>query len=218
MRRICALLLLVPVVGFGCEYFGTVTVPASDSDPPIMATRYWLDGVETITFDPVEEVVTDLETLFVVVPAVYDSGGAASLSLRQSVRVGCHNFSTDIGQLSIVHLFDKSSQQDGSPGDSVENGLYTSGDINSMAEFEDYCVGGFVLDSVEYSWFAEGTDFAGNESSTWGRIVYEIPPGNCGCENSGFGNVCVPAWDDCGAGYVPHCDPQIGSCGACVCE
>ena len=42
--------------------------------------------------------------------------------------------------------------------------------------------------------------------------------GYCGCANSGVGNICLPAFNNCKSGYRPRCTPAQGSCGVCVCS
>jgi hypothetical protein len=48
------------------------------------------------------------------------------------------------------------------------------------------------------------------------------PRGTCGCENSGFANVCVPPYNGCSAGFTPSCDPLKSAngdgCGGCICQ
>jgi hypothetical protein len=50
----------------------------------------------------------------------------------------------------------------------------------------------------------------------------QTPRGACGCENSGFSNVCVVDYDACNLGFRPLCDPLRGAagggCGGCICE
>jgi hypothetical protein len=43
--------------------------------------------------------------------------------------------------------------------------------------------------------------------------------GNCGCNPSGIGNLCIATYNDCTPGFSATCDPQYGnSCGPCTCE
>ena len=50
----------------------------------------------------------------------------------------------------------------------------------------------------------------------------QTPRGACGCENSGFSNVCIVNYDACNLGFRPLCDPLRGAagggCGGCICE
>jgi V8-like Glu-specific endopeptidase len=46
--------------------------------------------------------------------------------------------------------------------------------------------------------------------------------GTCSCQNSGAGNICTAGYNACSAGFVPRCNPQMGSlgggCGGCSCQ
>lgn len=54
----------------------------------------------------------------------------------------------------------------------------------------------------------------------WNDVCVNPGPveGSCGCENSGFANVCMPGYDGCNPGYVARCTPARGDCGECVCQ
>jgi len=174
MRRAWAILLVVPAFGFtDCQYFNTVTVPASDTTPPLIATRLWVDGQEAIRFGTIEQVV-DADTSFLVVPSVYDSGGAKSLTLQQIVRVRCHDYDADPEetQATDIFFFDRFDSQSGWPGSSVSNGLYLIGDVTDLGSFDWYCYDGFDLTEIRYEWTTTGQDFAGNVVSELGSFVY----------------------------------------------
>ena len=170
-----ALLLVLPAFGFtDCQYFSTTPVPAVDTTPPLVATRMWIDGVESIRFGTVEQIF-DGDSSFVVAPAVWDSGGVQFMLFSQSVTVQCHDFDTNpqLGQLTTVDFFDRSQTQVGGVGTIVSNGIYFIGDVTELGSFADLCEPGFDLVSIRYDWETSGHDFAGHAIFDTGTFFYE---------------------------------------------
>ncbi|MBL8943726.1 MAG: hypothetical protein JNK45_11280 [Myxococcales bacterium] len=173
-------LLLAPAFGFTCEYFDSTVVPATDTNPPILATRYWIDGVEHLAIWPVDEVVdTPQEAASIAVfPAAYDVGGVKRLDLQQFVQVGCHDDDADpeLGQVVSVDFFVRSATQAGGVGSTVSNGLFLLGDVTDLAGYESSCGAGFDLVGVTYTWSITAWDFANNAASGGGgTITYVVP-------------------------------------------
>jgi hypothetical protein len=175
MRRALPILLVIPVMGFTCEYFATVTVPATDSGAPTAATRYWIDGEEHLAIWPVSETFSDPSVAIAVFPAIYDSGGARRLEVGQHVEVRCHDDDADpeLGQITNIAFFTKVATQNGSVGSKVSNGLYLAGDVTDLPDYAWYCNAGFDLTRVTYTWSIFGRDFHNNAvSMPGGEIVY----------------------------------------------
>lgn len=176
MRRLFApLLLVVPAFGFTCEYFDPVTVPATDTNPPTLATRYWVAGVEHLALWPVDE--TTSNPSIVVAPAMLDSGGAQRLDVAQDLYIRCHDDDADpeLSQETHIWFFPRSATQSGSVGSSVSNGLYLVGDVSDLSDYEWYCDSGFDVVEVEYVWSITGRDFHGNVSHLDGNRIRWVP-------------------------------------------
>lgn len=173
-RRLLLLCAAVaPSLGYtDCNYFSTVTVPAADTSRPVLATRMWIGGVESIQLGWADEVVTDpldAASIFIA-PAVWDGGGARTLDLDQEVTVWCDG--DGLGQVTFVNFFHRSTSQSGWPGSSVSTGMYLVGDVFDLTAY-DYCGSGFTLSEVDYGWTVTGTDFFGNAGDVFsGSIVY----------------------------------------------
>jgi hypothetical protein len=170
--------LLFPLFGFQCEYFDDVVVPASDTQPPMLATRIFIDGEERLVLWPHEQILdaTQAASVFLA-PAVYDGGGARSLTVDQSVRVHCHDDDADPNesQVTHVHFVQRSASQAGGPGSTVSNGLFLVGDVSDLTTYAGYCNSGFDLVEVAYSWGISGSDFAGNQAQMQGGTLTYRP-------------------------------------------
>lgn len=181
MRRMIPLsLLLAPAFGFTCEYFDSTVVPASDANPPILATRYWIDGVEHVAIWPVDEVVDTLQeaSSVAVFPAAFDVGGVKNLEVQQFVSVYCHDDDADpeFGQSIAIDFVNRSASQAGSVGSTVSNGLFLLGDVTDLASYASACSAGFDLEEVTYTWSISARDFANNLSTGGGgTITYVVP-------------------------------------------
>ncbi|MBC8073333.1 MAG: hypothetical protein IAG13_33745 [Deltaproteobacteria bacterium] len=178
MRRRWLIPLVFPLFGFECEYFDDVVVPASDTQPPMLATRMWIDGDERLVLWPHEQILDAQQAAsLLIAPAVYDSGGAMRLDVQQGVRVYCHDDDADPeeGQQTIIDLFPRSENQGGGPGSTVSNGLFLVGDVFDLTTYETYCYSGFDLVEVAYFWEVSGRDFAGNLSQMNGSVLYYRP-------------------------------------------
>lgn len=209
-------LALAAMAGFtNCGDFDDVTIPASDTTDPTMASRIYMGGTETIAMDHYHHETDDIDTSFQVLPCMIDAGGAHRLSFHQSLWVACKDPVTgEPTEGYIADFVTESDHQDGDVGDTVSNGIYLVGE---SIHFSDYGCNVNAVDFIQYQWSFLGEDFAGNQASSGGEIVYR-DRGTCGCDPGGFGNICLPAYNGCTDGYAPHCDPVQGSCGGCECE
>lgn len=172
------LVLALALPGFGftdCQYFAQVSINTSETNPPIVGARMWVDGVESIR--PGDSVTYSSTGDIVVVPFVYDAGGASNLTVGwQNIEVFCHAYDLDPeeSQVTNIHLVDKvASQPGGAAGEQRSNGLYTVSDPTALSSYAWYCHPGFTLETITYSWAVTGRDFAGNQSSASGSIIYD---------------------------------------------
>lgn len=155
-------LLLAPVLlllatGYtDCEYFGPVTVPASDPTPP---TTY--DGVYTngqyvagaFTGQGIEYHMTPGYNVLAVSSAI-DDGGVRGLKMNSSYSYDCCMGSTcSRTQPSSVARTDS---QAGGVGATVSNGLW----LYSVVELPS-CRSGYTLTHYRYSWWTEAENFHG---------------------------------------------------------
>jgi hypothetical protein len=177
MKKRIPLIVLLALPGFGftdCQYFAPVSVQLRESTPPVVGTRMWVDGRESIrTGDSLTYTTTgDV----IVAPFVFDAGGARTLSLQsQRVEIFCHNSDIDPeeSQVTDIILFDKSdSQPAASAGEKRSNGLYVVSAISDLSSYADYCYSGFDVVDVSYSWVVVGRDYAGNQAAASGAIVW----------------------------------------------
>ena len=176
MRRLFFVIALaLPSAGFtDCQYFGQVPIATNESTPPIVGARMWVDGAESIR--PGDSYTYSSTGDIVIVPFVYDNGGAWVLNLHaQEVEVFCHDYDADPeeSQVTRIVFFDEvASQPPGQPGELRSNGLYTVADITDLSSYEWYCHPGFDLETVTYSWRVAGRDYSGNEAGALGTVVY----------------------------------------------
>jgi len=175
LPSVLPVLLAVPSLGFtDCQYFQQVPVPASDTQPPIVGTRMWVDGAESIR--PGDSLTYSTTGDVVVAPFVFDSGGAWTLSLQhQVITIRCHNYDLDPEETQVTQIFliDKFDQQlPGSPGQLRSNGIYNLSDITDLSSYADYCYSGFDLQSITYGWEVAGRDYKSNQASSAHAIIY----------------------------------------------
>jgi hypothetical protein len=171
---VSVLALAIPSFGFtNCQYFTQVAIAANDTQPPIVGTRMWVDGVESIR--PGDSVSYTTSGDVVIFPFVYDSGGAWTLGVQQTIEVYCHNYDLDPEESQVTNIvfFDKFEQQPaGSPGQLRSNGIFTSGDVTDLSGYADYCYNGFDLETVTYSWTVVGRDYGSNQSTSEHSVIY----------------------------------------------
>jgi hypothetical protein len=139
-------LLLLPSFGFtNCSgYFTNVTVPTADTTVPVLATRMWIGGVESLSLGWAEEVITDpADAVIVIAPGIWDSGGAKTLQVTEHLAAFCSDgFGIDVAFLP------QSTSQSGGPGSVVSNGMYLLGRINDLSTAHT-CPPGHHLTEVE---------------------------------------------------------------------
>lgn len=167
------LLLVLPTFGFTqCQYFTTVTVPRTDTTVPVAAASVYIDGQQQIRLG---SILVTLDTLksFVPIGAIFDGGGARSVTTQAIMQVTCRQPS---GAESIfsVHFVPLSDHQVGGPGSSVSNGIYTATPIDFVAQAR-LCGSNAVAQRIEYRWGFGGDDFFGNTANGSGAVIYQRP-------------------------------------------
>lgn len=175
MRKTLPLAILcAPTLGFTeCEYFSTVTVPATDTVHPSMFSRIYANDTEIIESDP-SVLVDSLDEDFAVYPVIFDSGGVWDLEVRETVTFACI---TATGQPNFQQREltpQRASVPFGLPipvGTQVSNGQFLVGQVSSLADWAFLCPGQFV-DYAVYSWEYDGFDGKGNFSSAEGMVSY----------------------------------------------
>lgn len=178
MRRLYAFffpLALVPWLGAtDCEFFDTVTVPESDANPPILGTRLFIDGAESMAAWEMHETVSDPDAFIVAFPFVYDPGGAKNLNLSEVVEVRCKLVTGEPSPGFDAHLAPSADSQSGTVGSKVSNGIYLMGHTFQPSEWGKSCEGKTTtVDRVVYTWAISGEDFGGNSASMLGgQITY----------------------------------------------
>jgi hypothetical protein len=176
-------LTLAPLILGGCEYFGTTTVPASDPQHPWAAVALWYDGdhqeygvgnqtLSTAYNNTAFDVVTTNPwDYFMALGAGIDGGGVAEVQMTSRVRARCA-----YGALNYRILEPWATQtvsQSGSPGDTVDNGLYVAKSFRGgdyLSEL-DFCSDGSYFVLLEF--YVRAEDFGGNVAYYGrGRVRY----------------------------------------------
>jgi hypothetical protein len=170
ITRTLLFLTFIPLSGYtSCKYFSTTTVPATDSTPPIAVASLVRGADQLIRFGELIETTHDLNENFIPIGAIYDNGGARSVTMHQSVRVRCRQGS--LAQLSIVHFLPISDTQAGSVGSSVSDGIWV-GEGFRFSTYAALCNPGFVVEEIRYGWSFSGDNFHGLTASNGGAITY----------------------------------------------
>lgn len=162
---------LVPLSGFtSCQYFSTTTVPASDTTPPIAVASLVRGSDQVIRFGSLSEVTHDPNENLIPISAIYDNGGARTVTMNRSVRVTCRQGS--LTQLSIFDFLPSlTDTQAGSVGSSVSDGIWVGEGIR-FSQFIGVCNPGFTIDNARYGWSFSGSNFHGMTASGGGSITF----------------------------------------------
>ncbi len=170
MRRLILLSLVLPLFGYtNCQYFSDVTVPATDTQPPLAISSIVVDGVQQNSFTPIQEVYHDLRFV-IAMASIFDQGGARAMEMLQSAQVSCGRGS--LGQTVFVDMAPLRDEQTGTVGSTVKNGIYLFTPVD-LAAYARLCGSGFTVREIRYGWSIRGTDFIGNTvSAPGGSIVY----------------------------------------------
>lgn len=149
-----------------CEYFTTITVPASDTYAPFTVTRMFFFGEEEIGA-PIYRETDDPDAVFVIYPAAIDGGGVRSIEVPHHLQVYCNE-----GPGVDFLLAPMRAEQPGGVGQSASNGLFVYGEGITLGDYAGYCDDAGV-EEVVYTWAITAEDFAGNRvSSLGGQVVY----------------------------------------------
>ena len=171
----------IALLGMGCKYFKSITIPVSDTQAPgSVVSVYDVVGgdYEAVNFTPgLRFVVTDPAKVYHAVGAAYDQGGAKSVFMRGSWAYKCSEGKPTLSTYVVKKEPDQFKEQpDRSPGQSASNGVWNS----YMVQFGSApgnCPGGNVDQvSIEFRWTVISTDYHGNTSSNIGTMVYYPPP------------------------------------------
>ncbi|MCY0988515.1 hypothetical protein OV203_15390 [Nannocystis sp. ILAH1] len=172
-RRQGAGLLALAMALVGCDYFYDVTVPASDSTPPVAwAAVYRAEVYEAIsggTQTPLSFEVADPNLYYLVIAAGTDAGGTRKVTMNHEFTRTC--VQGDLGQNTSGLLAPFVDTQSGSVGSTVSNGVWTG----PLVRLSDYatCNPGWTLSYVAYEWTATAEDFHGNTATHgWARMYW----------------------------------------------
>jgi hypothetical protein len=152
-----------------CEYFSTVTVPASDTYAPFTVTRMFFFGEEEIGA-PIYRETDDPDAVFVIYPAAIDGGGVRTIEVRHYLAVYCND-----GPGIEFLLAPMRAEQPGGVGQSASNGLFVYGDGITLGDYAGFCDDGGGVDEIVYAWTISAEDFAGNRTSNGGGEVVYVP-------------------------------------------
>lgn len=166
---VLAPLLLLLATGYtSCEYFTTVTVPATDAVAPTTYDGVWKNGDYVAGALPGQDLEYHLspgESVLAIASAI-DAGGLQRLSMSSTFRYTC--CSGSICSTTQPVTVPRTETQPGGIGSSVSNGIW----LYSTVQLPK-CQSGFTLSSYSFTWRTEGRDFHGNVTGgQWQRIVY----------------------------------------------
>lgn len=161
-RFVPALLATALLTLSGCEFWDSVTIPSSDSTPPLGAARLAeLGGQEydrvVVGSTILEYDVDDPTRAFIPIAAAWDPQGAHHVTMFRGVTRLCEQ--GGFNQQQFIHLAPLTADQPGSPGDTVDNGVWI-GDHVIMNQYDD-CNPGWSLVSVEYWWRVRAENYFG---------------------------------------------------------
>jgi hypothetical protein len=165
MYRILAsgFLLAVTMGNSECEDFEDVTVPASDSSPPVTLDGVWWESEWIELEGPSSAISYHLapgEEVLAISSAV-DSGGLKKLTMSSEVAWTCCTILSPVvcsATQSISAPIVRT--QAGVVGSTVSNGLFTGQGVDAITL--PSCQAGYVLKSYRFSWRTIGEDFHGN--------------------------------------------------------
>jgi hypothetical protein len=156
-----------------CQYFTNVTIPATDTTPPLafsgvysLTQGNYVDSTTDSSF--VYDVPSDTET-YLAVGATMDSGGAASVIMSTSSNLHCIDGGGN-SHLVFQNGDFQTGQQAGSVGQVVSDGIW----VYEPVRFDqfDTCPNGWRLSVATYSWTTISEDFHGNRSTSQGEMQY----------------------------------------------
>jgi len=164
----------------GCEYFGEVLVPSSDSAAPYSILSVWHEGehrdlslgreslLDASSGNALEYAISDRDAIYIAISAGLDGGGVREI--RQQYRVSYRCLWGPPVRTVLVPWTPMTQTQRGEVGDSVSNGLWTGAVFrarNYLDRVEGCPSDGFRL---EFEWLTSSEDFHGNRSA-WGLGV-----------------------------------------------
>jgi|GEM_PF-2797718 len=164
-----ALAVLYPLLsGYtSCNQWDTTVVPDTDTRPPIAIAGYVNDrGKHIWNLGPVDVYTTDPNDQIIAVSSAWDAGGAREVSVGRDVTLYCRKGS--LGQLTSFDYITQRASQNGGPGDTVSEGVYTY-HIFNVADY--HCAPGFEATKIVDSWVVVAEDFFGNQDYQGGNTI-----------------------------------------------
>lgn len=172
MRILRTVLPIAALALAGCEFFGSTTVPATDTQAPWGVVALYFDGdheeirvgdrtlpdsVNILAFD---YVTSDVNKIFYALAAGVDGGGVREVTLTSRLYYRC--LWGDTSNQIIEPWGSITVDQDGSVGDTVDNGLY----VPKFFRARNYLSSIGSCDSGGYriilEWYSTTEDFHGN--------------------------------------------------------
>ena len=152
----------------GCDYFEEVTIPPTDTTPPVGAVRlYAADGsVDKLSFGslpPVQHQTDDLDKTFYLIGAGFDVDGAQRVRLIGRGRALCRLTGTQTSVLRELTLPTKDNEQPGQPGDVVQSGVWDMYSVK-LSDVTDLCPSGSEPYHATFSWWGAGWNYAGQSA------------------------------------------------------
>jgi hypothetical protein len=174
-RRIAFVLSAVPLLLSGCKFFSTVTVPVTDTKPPLAPVSVFDFGISDYaaisTMLPLRYEVTDPERTYLAVSATVDSGGAKEVMMWGMWLKYCT--ATGVPHETLFVQVPDEPPSTAQVGDTVSNGRWSY----QVVRFADApaglpCPGGGAPHHLSFKWFTTAVDFHGNETDNEGEILY----------------------------------------------
>ena len=158
--RLLAPLLVLPLAGFtNCDSFTPVTIPASDTSPPITYDGVWdLDYLVGAASPSSFTFHLDRDHTVLAVSSTLDGGGARKLDMFSSSTYTC--CTKTVCRYTTPVSAPQTDQQNGSVGSKVSNGMYVYAEVTVPS-----CPTGYTLQSFRFSWYTRGEDFYGNRTT-----------------------------------------------------
>lgn len=151
-----------------CSQFKKVTIPATDTKPPVAIGSYFVDGENHWSLSPVDYVTNDPNADIIAVATAWDAGGARRVHMDRYVEIWCSK--PGFGQMTSVTFFPHSATQSGGIGDTVSNGVYAI-DTFDVAHYRGYCRSGYTATEIYYQWTVRAEDFHGNKASLADNMI-----------------------------------------------
>lgn len=169
-----ALIATLALASGGCEYFSTTTIPASDPYDPWASVAVYFDGdheyirvgdqdlATAYNSEAFHHTTDDPFDYFFALAAGVDGSGVAEVEMTSQVYVRCIYGAPN--QTVLDPWTTETVTQSGSPGDTVDNGLYVARFFRGLDYLDglDTCSDGNYR--ITLAWYSRTRDFGGNEA------------------------------------------------------